>query len=58
MLAEPAEHWVRHILEERDADEAAANARRYIEEIHQSVLKAVVRWPSVMTSEVVIPLEP
>lgn len=52
--AEPAEHWVRHILAERDADEAAAKARRYIEEIHRRVLEAVVRWPSVMTSEVVV----
>ncbi len=55
MPAEPTEHWVRNILEERDADEAAAHARRYIEEIHRRVLQAVVRWPSVMTSEVVIP---
>ena len=46
------EHWVRHILAERDADEAAAHARRYIEDVHQRVLQAVVRWPSVMTSEV------
>lgn len=54
MLGEPAEHWVRHILAERDADEAAAKARRYIEEIHRRVLQAVVRWPSVMTSEVIV----
>ncbi|HEY0813396.1 MAG TPA: GntR family transcriptional regulator [Pseudonocardia sp.] len=54
-LAEPAGHWVRHILEERDADKAAAHARRYIEEIHRGVLQAVARWPSVMTSEVVPP---
>ena len=53
-LAEPAEHWVRHILAERDADKAADSARRYIEEIHRQVLQAVVRWPSVMTSEVVV----
>ncbi len=54
--AGPGEHWVRHILEERDADKAAVHARRYIEDVHQRVLQAVVRWPSVMTSEVsVIP---
>jgi len=47
-----AHHWVRHILAERDPDHAAANARRYIEDVHQRVLHAVVRWPSVMTSEV------
>jgi len=47
-----AGHWVRHILAERDADKAAAHARRYIEDVHQRVLQAVVRWPSVMSSEV------
>lgn len=46
------EHWVRHILDERDADKAAAQARNYIGDVHQRVLQAVVRWPSVMTSEV------
>ena len=50
--AEPDEHWVRHILAESDADEAAVLARQYIEGVHQNVLQAVVRWPSVMTSEV------
>jgi DNA-binding GntR family transcriptional regulator len=50
--ANAGEHWVRHILDERDADKAAAHARRYIEDVHQRVLQAVVRWPSVMTSEV------
>ncbi len=55
MLAEPAEHWVRQILAERDPDEAAVRARRYIEEVHRRVLQAAVRWPSVMTSEVVVP---
>ncbi len=53
-LGEPAEHWVRKILAERDADVAAEKARGYIEEIHRRVLEAVVRWPSVMTSEVVV----
>lgn len=53
-LAEPAEHWVRPLLAERDADKAAASARRHIEEIHRRVLDAVLRWPSVMTSEVVV----
>lgn len=47
-----ADHWVRHILVEPDPDRAAANARRYIEDVHERVLHAVVRWPSVMTSEV------
>lgn len=47
-----AEHWVRHILAEPDADKAAEHARRYIEGVHQRVLQAVVRWPSVMSSEV------
>lgn len=46
------DHWVRHILAERDADKAAVHARRYIKDVHQRVLQAVVRWPSVMTSEV------
>lgn len=46
------EHWVRHILAERDADKAAVHAERYIKDVHQRVLQAVVRWPSVMTSEV------
>ncbi|WP_410589397.1 GntR family transcriptional regulator [Amycolatopsis sp. lyj-23] len=48
----PADHWVRHILDERDVDKAAEHARRYIEDVHQHVLRAVVRWPSVMSSEV------
>jgi len=52
--AEPAQHWIRNILSERDADVAAARARSYLEDIHRRVLEAVVRWPSVMTSEVVI----
>lgn len=46
------DHWVRHILAERDADKAAVYARRYIKDVHQRVLQAVIRWPSVMTSEV------
>lgn len=46
------EHWIRHILAERDPDEAAAQAGRYIADVHQRVLQAVVRWPSVMASEV------
>ncbi len=46
------EHWVRQILAERDADKAAVHAKRYIKDVHQRVLQAVVRWPSVMTSEV------
>ncbi|MDQ2756391.1 MAG: GntR family transcriptional regulator [Actinomycetota bacterium] len=45
-------HWVRHVLSERDPDRAATEARRYIDEVHRGVLQAVVRWPSVMTSEV------
>ncbi|WNV92012.1 GntR family transcriptional regulator [Umezawaea sp. Da 62-37] len=50
------EHWVRHILTERDPDKAATHARRYIQDVHQHVLQAIVRWPSVMSSEVsVIP---
>ena len=53
--AEPPEHWVRRLLEERDPDRAAASSRRYIEQIHARVLEAVVRWPSVMDSEVVLP---
>ena len=45
----------RRLVEDvQDADEAAAKARRYIEEIHRRVLQVVVRWPSVMTSEVVV----
>jgi len=53
--ARPTGHWVRRILAERDADEAATQARRYIEDVHRSVLRAVVRWPSVMSSEVSVP---
>ncbi|WP_295695284.1 GntR family transcriptional regulator [Lapillicoccus sp.] len=45
-------HWVRHVLAERDPDRAAEQARRHIDEVHQRVLQAVVRWPSVMSSEV------
>ncbi len=48
----PAQHWVRDVLDERDPDQAAAQARRYIHDVHQQVLQAVIRWPSVMTSEV------
>lgn len=50
--AAPTEHWVRHILAEKDPDRAAADAGRYIDEVHQQVLQAVSRWPSVMSSEV------
>ncbi|QNG37879.1 GntR family transcriptional regulator [Geodermatophilaceae bacterium NBWT11] len=48
----PTQHWVREVLVERDPDRAAEHARRHIREVHQAVLQAVVRWPSVMTSEV------
>jgi DNA-binding GntR family transcriptional regulator len=54
--ADPTEHWVRSILNERDADVAAMKARFHLEDTHRRVLDAVVRWPSVMTSEVVFPL--
>ena len=47
-------HWVRHVLAERDSDRAATEARHYIDDIHRRVLQAVVRWPSVMASEVSI----
>ncbi len=50
-----ASHWVRHVLAERDPDRAAVEARRYIDEVHQRVLQAVVRWPSVMSTEVSVP---
>jgi DNA-binding GntR family transcriptional regulator len=56
MLAAPAEHWIRHVLAERDPDQAAAGARHHIKEVHRQVLEAVVRWPSVMRSEVVVPI--
>ena len=46
-------HWVREVLDERDPDKAAEHARRHIREVHATVLQAVVRWPSVMSSEVV-----
>lgn len=55
VLAEPSEHWVLHVLAERDPDEAATKARRYIQEIHRRALQAAVRVPSIMSSEVVIP---
>lgn len=41
------------LLDRRDADRAAANARAYIEEAHERVLRAVIRWPSVMKTELV-----
>ncbi|WP_189155776.1 GntR family transcriptional regulator [Lentzea pudingi] len=47
-----ADHWVRHILDEQDVDKAAEHARRYIEDVHQHVLRVIIRWPSVMSSEV------
>lgn len=56
VLAEPAGHWIRHILAERNPDEAASSARHHLEEVHRRVLEAVVRWPSVMSSEVVVPV--
>ena len=56
MGADPADSWIRHVLVERDAEAAAANTRRYIADMHDRVLHAVVRWPSVMASEVVVPL--
>ena len=52
----PPEHWVRRILAERDPDKAAGHAKRYIEDVHRQVLAAVARWPSVMSSEVVVPV--
>lgn len=51
----PGEHWVRRVLAERDPDAAAADARRYIQGVHQRVLQVVGRWPSVMASEVNVP---
>ncbi|WP_158263173.1 GntR family transcriptional regulator [Amycolatopsis sp. CA-128772] len=50
----PAGHWVRHILDEGDVDKAAEHAQRYIDDVHQRVLRAVIRWPTVMSSEVSI----
>ena len=53
-LENGTQHWVREVLDERDPDRAAEHARRYIREIHQTVLAALIRWPSVMTSEISI----
>ena len=49
-----AQHWVREVLDERDPDRAAEHARRYIREVHQTVLAALIKWPSVMASEISI----
>lgn len=37
----------------RDGDKVAQLAERYIEQYHNRVLRTLVRWPSVVTSEVV-----
>jgi len=57
MSIDPADFWLRHILTHQDADAAAEIARGYIAEMHRRVLRIVLHWPSVMTSEVV-PLPP
>ena len=45
--------WAHRLLPERDADRAAETARRYIRAVHERVLRAITRWPSIMQSEVV-----
>jgi len=57
MLADPPGRWLRDVIAARDADQSADITRRYIGEMHQRVLDVVVRWPSVMASEVVVPLQ-
>ncbi|MEV5843511.1 GntR family transcriptional regulator [Streptomyces sp. NPDC051985] len=46
------ENW-RDDLIRRDADKVAEFTRRYIEHSHNRVLRTLVRWPSVITTEVV-----
>jgi DNA-binding GntR family transcriptional regulator len=57
MSLDPADFWLRHILSQRDAEAAAEIARTYIADMHRRVLHAVLRWPSVMSAEV-IPVQP
>jgi DNA-binding GntR family transcriptional regulator len=46
------EHPILEILDRRDADAAAADARRYIGLSHERILKILSRWPSVLDTEV------
>ncbi|MCP2256144.1 DNA-binding transcriptional regulator, GntR family [Prauserella aidingensis] len=48
-----AQSGIGRILDERDADQAADNARAYITESHERVLRTIMRWPSVMSTELV-----
>jgi DNA-binding GntR family transcriptional regulator len=48
------DHW-QDTLSRRDGGAGADGARTYIEQAHQQVLRALARWPSVITSEVVPP---
>jgi DNA-binding GntR family transcriptional regulator len=48
------DHW-QDALSRRDGGVGAAGARAYIEQAHHHVLRALARWPSVITSAVVPP---
>jgi DNA-binding GntR family transcriptional regulator len=48
-----AQTQISQLLSGRDPDMAAANARRYIADAHERVLRAIMRWPSVMSTELV-----
>jgi DNA-binding GntR family transcriptional regulator len=37
----------------RDADTAARYAREHIQKAHNQVLRALARWPSIISAEVV-----
>lgn len=50
------DNWKDDLLR-RDGDRLAELSRRYIEHAHNQVLRTLVRWPSVVTTEV-IPLHP
>jgi DNA-binding GntR family transcriptional regulator len=52
--AEDPDQWGTR-MSKRDSDAAVQWTQRYIEQSHQRVLRALARWPSVVTSEVVPP---
>ncbi|WP_353816527.1 GntR family transcriptional regulator [Agromyces sp. SYSU T00266] len=43
--------WVRDILDQRNADAAAASTARMIDRSREAILQALTRWPSVMEAE-------
>jgi DNA-binding GntR family transcriptional regulator len=49
-----AQAQISQILDAPDAGTAAENARRYIADSRDRVLRAILRWPSVMSTELVV----